>query len=69
VENYYRKQQLRTAPIATYSIIKPITITNTSTPEYTETVTLPAQSVSDNGDTVKQVNAKLLRMEQHWAES
>jgi hypothetical protein len=60
-ENYYCKQLLRTAPIATYLIVEP--------PEYTETVTPPAQSARDNGDTVEQVDAKLLRMEQHWAES
>jgi hypothetical protein len=60
-ENYYCKQLLRTAPIAAYLIVEP--------PEYTETVTLPTQSAHDNGDTVEQVNAKLLRMEQHWAES
>ena len=61
VENYYCKQLLRTAPIAAYLIVEP--------PEYTETVTPPAQSARDNGDTVEQVDAKLLRMEQHWAES
>jgi hypothetical protein len=60
-ENYYCKQLLRTAPIAAYLIVEP--------PEYTKTVTLPTQSAHDNGDTVEQVNAKLLRMEQHWAES
>ena len=48
-ENYFHKQQLRTAPIATYLIVKPTTTANTTTaPEYTETVMLPAQSVCDD---------------------
>ena len=68
-ENYFHKQQLRTAPITTYPIVEPTTTTNRSTPKYTETVTLPAQPARDNGDTVEQVDAKLLRMEQYWAES
>jgi hypothetical protein len=69
VEIYVHKQQLRIAPIAIYPTVEPTTTTNQSAPEYTETVTLPAQSVRDNGDTVEQVDAKLLRMEQYWAES
>ena len=68
-ENYFHKQQLHAAPIATYPIVEPTTTANQPAPEYTETVTLPAQPVRDNGDTVEQVDAKLLRMEQHWAES
>jgi hypothetical protein len=68
-ENYFHKQQLRTARIAIYLIVEPTTTANQTAPEYTETVTLPAQSARDNGDTVEQVDAKLLRMEQCWAES
>ena len=69
-ENYFHKQQLCTAPIATYSIVEPTTTANpTTAPEYIETVTLPAQSARDDGNTVEQVDARLLRMEQYWAES
>jgi len=67
--NHFHKQQLRTAPIAIYPIVEPTTTANQSAPEYTETVTLPAQSARDNGDTVEQVDAKLLCMEQYWAKS
>ena len=63
VENYFHKQQLHAAPIATYPIVEPTTTANQPAPEYTETVTLPAQPARDNGDTVEQVDAKLLRME------
>ena len=38
-ENYFHKQQLCTALIATYSIVEPTTTANTTAPEYTETVT------------------------------
>ena len=65
--NYYYKQQLPSAPIAASSIIEP---TETATaPKYTETAMLPAQPASDNGETVEQVNTKLLHMEQYWAKS
>ena len=67
--NHFHKQQLRTAPITIYPIVEPTTTANQSAPEYTETITLPAQLARDNGDTVEQVDAKLLRMEQYWAES
>ena len=68
-ENYYCKQQLCTALIATYLIVEITTTTNQSAPEYTKTITPPTQSACDNSDTVEQVDTKFLHIEQHWAES
>ena len=69
VENYFHKQQLLTALIATYPIVGPTTTANQSAPEYTKAITLPTQSARDNSDMVEQVDAKLLRLEQYWAKS
>ena len=55
-ENYYHKQLFRTAPIAVYAIVEPTTATS---PTPTE----------DDMNTVKKVDAELLRMEKNWAET
>jgi hypothetical protein len=54
-ENYFHKQQLRTAPIAVNVIVKPLIPTSS------------ALRITDNDNTVKKVDAKLLCMEQYWA--
>jgi len=68
-DNYYCKLQLRTAPIAVCAIVEPTAATNIPTPTHTDPATVPAWLANDDCDTVAKVEARLLRMEQYWAES
>jgi hypothetical protein len=63
-ENYFHKQQLRTAPIATYPIVEPTTAANNPVPAHTITCT----SAAEDCDTVEKLDTKLLRMQEYWAE-
>lgn len=54
-ENYFHKQQLCTAPIAVNMIIEPLVPTSS------------ALRITNDDNTVKKVDPKLLRMEQYWA--
>ena len=68
-DNYYYKHLFRTAPIAVYAIVEPTAATNNPPTMQTDTATVPAWIENDDCDTVAKVEAKLLRMQEHWAES
>jgi len=68
-ENNYLKQQLRTAPIAVYTIVEPTAATTIPPTTQTDAATVPAWLADDDCDTVAKVKARLLGMEQNWAES
>jgi hypothetical protein len=68
MDNYYCKLQLRTAPITVYPIVEPTAATNIPTPTHTDPATVPAWLANNNCDMVTKVEARLLRMEQYWAE-
>ena len=66
-DNYYCKQLFRTAPITVYAIVEPNATSNTAVPAVLATV--PTWLANDDCDTVAKVEAKLLRMQEYWAES
>ena len=67
--NFYYKQLYSTAPIAVNTIVKPTAATDIPPPMQTDPRTVPAWIVNDDCDTVTKVEAKLLRMQEYWAES
>ena len=66
-EHYYYKKLFRAAPIAVHAIVEPNATSNIAAPAVLATV--PIWLSYDGCDTVTQVEAKLLQMEQYWAES
>ena len=67
--NFYYKQLFSTAPIAVNVIVEPIAATDIPPPAQTDPGTVPTWIANDNCDTVMKVEAKLLRMQEYWAES
>ena len=67
--NFYYKQLYSTAPIAINAIVKPTAATDIPPPMQTDPGTVPAWITNDDCDTVTKVEAKLLCMQEYWAES
>ena len=67
--NFYYKQLYSTAPITVNAIFEPTAATDIPPPAQTDPRTVPAWIANDDCDTVTKVEAKLLRMQEYWAES
>jgi hypothetical protein len=65
-ENYHLKQLHRTAPIAVHAFVEPPTIANL-TPALIPTTCI--DTAPEDCETVEQIDAKLLRMQEQWAQS
>ena len=67
--NFYYKKLFGTAPIITNTIVEPTAATTIPPTMQTDPATVPTWLADDDCDTVAQVEARLLRMEQYWVES
>ena len=66
-DNYHLKHLFRTAPITAYMIVEPTAAMDIPIPTSIRTDT--AMSPVEDCNTVKKLDAKLLRMQGYWAES